>query len=388
MTQKGGNFFTDSQKREMAMSSDSILSVFGAPCRVSRDEHCKYNCKDRCRFNLGSPSDAFVVIQCLRERIWLDWKNTNNKTTIERTGRDFRRLIITNELFRMKEGNSIRFYLGPNNTEVCKDFYNKALGIPSKPFDDILDCVFNFQNINEGDFKNFTRNLQNGTAEYVIGASNYLPKCPLNIVGKYECRNSKEIQSTRSEEVRTYLESYFSNGNFDKAPDKEGIIYCREDWKDIHKSYEDTCKTIGIVPVRYEKFCSIRHAIRFPSICIIVYCFSRSKECKNYQKHPCTSRSGWDHLVCSNCSDNKRQLEQLTRSFSHELDAEERFKLQKQIKDVENIYNLHLRRAEESRMRYKHRRYKVRRPDCVAKGYISMIVDAAGAQARYFVILI
>ena len=74
----------------------------------------------------------------------------------------------------------------------------------------------------------------------------------------------------------------------------------------------------------------------------------------------------------------------MKKTYQHETSGNHRIEKEKDIKSLEDMVNEHRGRAKLSRHNYYRRRAKAVEPQFVKKGYLSMTIDAAGAQAANY----
>ena len=117
---------------------------------------------------------------------------------------------------------------------------------------------------------------------------------------------------------------------------------------------------------------------------LIVYAYFRKRDRPNFRKHKSTRSSGWDHLECQECAELDREVRRKRADFNHECSEEKRREKELELKYAIDRGLEHRSRARASREKYKERRAKAVKPEYVNRGYLSMIIDGAGAQASNY----
>ena len=78
------------------------------------------------------------------------------------------------------------------------------------------------------------------------------------------------------------------------------------------------------------------------------------------------------------------QIHKIKKKFNHTQAQEAKVCVEKDLKEKQDKLVAHRLRAKNSRLGYYARRAKAVKPENVAKGYLSIIIDGAGAQASNY----
>jgi hypothetical protein len=82
--------------------------------------------------------------------------------------------------------------------------------------------------------------------------------------------NSRALKRTTSQEgALAYLDEFFKRNDIDLAPDKIDVRFTKMTWLEVYDGYVLNCAVLGILVVRYDKFCSIRYFFN-NSKCIVM----------------------------------------------------------------------------------------------------------------------
>ena len=114
-----------------------------------------------------------------------------------------------------------------------------------------------------------------------------------------------------------------------------------------------------------------------------IFIYSKHQR-KNYQKHKCCRAGGWDHLICHTCSELNREVFRRKQDFKHSTTEEGRKDLEKALKEAQSQISEHLMRSTESRLGYYRRRGEAVEKEYIKRGYLSLAIDGAGAQASNY----
>ncbi len=112
--------------------------------------------------------------------------------------------------------------------------------------------------------------------------------------------------------------------------------------------------------------------------------FLQEKKRPNYQRHISTRASGFDHLVCQTCCKFEREIAEKKTSFDHSTEDGERAEAEHKLKYAQRMLEEHRARATRSRNMYYQRRSKAASAQYCKKGYLSLIIDGAGAAASNY----
>lgn len=115
----------------------------------------------------------------------------------------------------------------------------------------------------------------------------------------------------------------------------------------------------------------MRYNAHLIALIVKKYDVLRKEERPQYQKHKSTRKSGWDHMECDKCNSLQRDIQKYKKEGEG-----------KKQKLAQKDYDNHMSRAAASREKYRRRRDKARLQINKDRGYVSMIIDGAGAQAR------
>jgi predicted YcjX-like family ATPase len=89
-------------------------------------------------------------------------------------------------------------------------------------------------------------------------------------------------------------------------------------------------------------------------------------------------------LICHTCSELNRDVFRRKKDFKHITTEVERINAEKALKEAESQILEHLMRSTESRLGYYRRRGKATAKEYIRRGYLSLAIDGAGAQASNY----
>ena len=72
-----------------------------------------------------------------------------------------------------------------------------------------------------------------------------------------ECQKSKKSDG-QVKAVLAFLDHHFASGDIDHPGDDASVRYTKVPWCTLYENYMESCKSLSLPPVRYDKFVSIR----------------------------------------------------------------------------------------------------------------------------------
>lgn len=89
-------------------------------------------------------------------------------------------------------------------------------------------------------------------------------------------------------------------------------------------------------------------------------------------------------MVCQTCSKLEREIADKKASFDHSTEDNDRLKAESDLKYAQRMLEEHRARALKARSMYYQRRSKAATEQYIKKGYLSIIIDGAGAAASNY----
>lgn len=89
-------------------------------------------------------------------------------------------------------------------------------------------------------------------------------------------------------------------------------------------------------------------------------------------------------MECHTCSELNREVYRRKQDFKHSTNDEERKDKENALKEAQSQIFEHLKRSAESRLGYYRRRGKAVEKEYISRGYLSLAIDGAGAQASNY----
>ena len=89
-------------------------------------------------------------------------------------------------------------------------------------------------------------------------------------------------------------------------------------------------------------------------------------------------------MECNTCSELNREVYRRKKDFKHSTNDEERKDKENALKEAQSQIFEHLKRSAESRLGYYRRRGKAVEKAYISRGYLSLAIDGAGAQASNY----